>query len=620
MSRLLMSAAVAALMSAPAMAQADNAQARTQAAPDAADWKTSHAWVNAAVYDEAGDQVGVVNQVRLSDSGDGVRALVLDTAGFLDEGMRHIRLLSDEATVITRDALPAGWTVMREGRTGTPSESASDDETTTERRWWEFGRGDGDDGDASGDTAASAMTDFTLITLDFTADEIARMPAFTGGASSQAQPEQAQSEQAQSETVTASNASRAGQGQGDDGQSDEDRAAGATVLASASDESDATRMASRATASTSSSASDDGDSTAAATQSSDESETEVEVAQTDASQNNGPGPSVASTDTRVALETDDQRESAAERASETEDTASGSESSTSESGTSASGDPFSVAWTDTGSAMDRRTGMNDDPVASEAGWSEDNTLVGQDVYAQDDTRLGAVSRVQQDGAGLEADPIVLIIVTDTMGERSVSMEGRDWSNQQREGEDALTLDYQNRGEFEQNSAPYSSADRREDGESSDEAEDGYGRTGSGVERTAYGASGDDSADNDSDTAEWTDSHEWVNTAVYSRTGEKIGEIERVRGGANAQNPSAIVLETGGFLDIGGREVQLSGSNFRLTDYEGEQVLQIRYTDDEIMQMPTFNQAEASDYMLSDNPLETEENETEDDETEDDGTR
>ena len=114
----------------------------------------------------------------------------------------------------------------------------------------------------------------------------------------------------------------------------------------------------------------------------------------------------------------------------------------------------------------------------------------------------------------------------------------------------------------------------------------------------------------------------MNTAVYSRSGEQIGEIERVRGGANAHHPSAIVLETGGFLEIGGREVELSGSNFRLTDYEGEQVLQIRYTADEIMQMPTFNEAEASDYPLSDNPLEADETETEteDDETGSGGTR
>lgn len=593
MSRLLMSAAIAALMSAPAMAQtdqamaqADSAQASIQTAGDSADWKTSHAWIQAAVYDEAGDQVGVVNRVRLRDSGDGVRALVLDTSGFLDKGMRQISLLADEATVITPDALPAGWAVTRGGRTGERDESASDDETTTDRRWWEFGR---EDQDATGDS--SAMTNFTLITLDFTADDIAMMPEFSAGTSSQTQ----------SEPGTGSNANRADQAQVDQGGAD-----GATVLANASDQdSNAPQITGRTPAPTSSSATDDG---------------ENEDSQDDV----GRGSSVASTDTRVAMVTDDERDAAAERASANEDTP-----ATSESRTNDSGDPFSVAWADVESAMDRRTVTNDDQMVSEAGWTEDNSLVGQDVYAQDDTRLGAVSRVRQEGDGLEADPITLIIITDTMGERSVSMEGRDWSNQQREGEDALTLDYQNRGEFEQNSSPYSGADRREDGEASDETEDGYGRTGSdaartayGAARTAYGAAGDDSADDAGDTAEWTDSHEWVNTAVYSRSGEQIGEIERVRGGANAQHPSAIVLETGGFLDIGGREVQLSGSNFRLTDYEGEQVLQIRYTDDEIMQMPTFNEAEASDYMLSDNPLEADENATEsdDDETEDDGTR
>lgn len=463
MSRLLMSAAIAALMSAPAMAQADpamthadNAQASSQAAGGAADWKTSHGWINAAAYDEAGDQVGTVNRVRLSDSGDGVRALVLDTGGFLDKGMRHISLLSDEATVITRDALPASWMVTREGRTATPGEPASDGEPMAERRWWEFGRGDED---ASGDSAA--MPNFTLITLDFTADEIAMMPQFTAGSSSEAQ----------SGPVTASNASASNQAQAD----------AAVGLASASDdESDAPRTVRETAASTATDDSDD-----AAMQSVEDREADDDVA-ADESQDNGREPTVASTDTRVALVTNDEREAAgAERASETDDAASPDKPATNESA-----DPFSLAWTDIESAMDSRTG----------------------------------------------------------------------------------------------------AERSEDGES--------------------------------DTPEWTDQHDWVNTAVYSRGGEQIGEIERVRGGADAQHPSAIVLETGGFLDIGGREVQLSGANFRLTDYEGEQVLQIRYTGDEIMQMPTFNEADTSDYMLSDNPLEADETETEtgDDETGSGGTR
>ncbi|MGX6647417.1 PRC-barrel domain-containing protein [Maricaulaceae bacterium MS644] len=534
MSRLLMSAAIAALMSAPAMAQADpamaladNISASTEAAGDAADWKTSHAWINAAVYDEAGDQVGIVNRVRLNDSDDGVRALVLDTGGFLDKGMRHVSLLSDEATVITRDALPASWMVTHEGPTGAPGEPASDGDTTTERSWWEFGR---EDDDAGGDP--SAMPNFTLITLDFTAYEIAMMPQFTAGSSSHEQPE----------ARAASTASSADEGRAD---------ASAGLTSVSDDESDA-----------------------------------ADDAAADESRNDGRGPSTASTDVRVALVTNDEREAAAsQRASMNEDAAKPDMPATNESA-----NPFSLAWTDVESAMDRRTGISDEPVVSEAGWTDDNTLVGQDVYAQDDTRLGAVSRVRQDGPGLEAEPVTLIIITDTMGERSVSLEGRDWSSRRREGVDALTLDYQDRGEFEQNSAPYSAADRLDDGES--------------------------------DTPEWTDQHDWVNTAVYSRSGEKIGEIERVRGGAGALHPRAIVLETGGFLDIGGREVELSGSNFRLTDYEGEQVLQIRYTQDEIMQMPTFDEAGASDYLLSDNPLEVDETETgsDDDETESGGTR
>lgn len=585
MSKLLMSAALAALMTAPALAQSEsaqqsrNTQAQDAQGQDAAnaqsgaqseaqtganqrsgavnaqasddesydwnadddssfDWDTEHEWINAAVYGRSGEQIGVVERVRMRESGDEVRAMVLDTNNFLDEGMRHIRLLGDEVTVISQDALPEGWTVSREDQSDQPEQpddAESSEEDDGERRWWNWGREDSD----GQQTARAGMETFTLITVNFTDDEIAMMPEFTP---------------APAVRTASAQDSATGEAEGD---SDD------------SSSSDTTTMAMQ-----------EGDQPG------------------DAASDRSPSVS-GSTNTTLA-----------NRSGQTD----GRTSMTGEAPpTGLQAGQSSMSQADAGQSMGQDS------------WTEDNSLVGRDVYAQDETRLGSVSRVQQNGEGTQAEPIALIIITDTMGERTVSLEGRDWSNQERDGESTLDLDYRDIGEFEQDSAPYSQdgasdpssgGDSMDDG-GPDEDDAGYGQSSDAMDdqETAYGggdAEEDGDADSGSDTDRWTDDHAWVDTAVYSRTGAQIGVIERVRGGANGGRPNAIVLETGGFLDIGGREVELNGSNFRLTDYEGEQVVQIRYTEEELDQMPSFDESEASDYPLSDNPMEDDESEPLDD--------
>lgn len=615
MSKLLMSAALAALMTAPALAQAESAQqSRNTQAQDAQgqnarsnahsnsqaganarsgavnaqasddesydwnadddssfDWDTEHDWINAAVYGRSGEQIGVVERVRMRESGDEVRAMVLDTNNFLGKGMRHIRLLGDDVTVISQDALPEGWTVSREDQSGQPQQSGdaeSSEEGDGERRWWNWGREDSD----GRRTARAGMETFTLITVNFTDDEIAMMPEFTPGPAM--------------ETASAQDS---GTGQNRTG-------------APASTSGSANRAET---------GSETGEAARTAARDSDESS--------------------SSDTTAMAMREGDQSDDPSSDAAR-------------EQSMAASIGSTAMARASRGGQADGRTSMTGQtpPTGLQAGqsstrqanasqsmgqdsWTEDNSLVGRDVYAEDETRLGSVSRVQQDGEGTQAEPIALIIITDTMGERSVSLEGRDWSNQERDGESTLDLDYRDIGEFEQDSAPYaedgasdpSSPDDSMDNDAPDDDDAGYGRSSNAMDNqeTAYGG-GDTEEDGDtgssSDSDEWTDDHAWVDTAVYSRTGSQIGVIERVRGGANGGRPNAIVLETGGFLEIGGREVELNGSNFRLTDYEGEQVVQIRYTEDELDQMPAFNEADTSDYPLSDNPMEDDESEPLDD--------
>lgn len=665
MSKLLMSAAVAALMGAPAIAQSgdqtgadvasqtraqgagNQAQSQSAAAAgaqtDAArddqhDWDTDHDWVDAAVYGENGEQIGVVNKVRLRGSGDEVRALVLDTSGFLDQGMRHIRLLGDEATVITRDALPAGWTVSRAGASG-EGETADSDEDG-ERSWWNWGRNDDEGEDAQQAAADGASGNFTLITLDFTNDEIGMMPEYTATAAagamtssaasqSEAVSEDTSGERETAQAVTERNARNARQA-ANDTETDDTGAGDTDTPETEVDTSVAMQSANGGEMEE---------------EASDAYDREVRAGREDYGTDNDTGVNMQNGDrpddvADSTLMDDEAEQSAQSDASSAEMNAgaatmdranrggqAGDAADADNGETTARDDQSGQAWADDESPADELTregrmnggdvqaqtseGQDDATASSEDSWTEDNSLVGQDVYAQDDSRLGSVGRVQQDDEG--ADPIALIIVTDTMGERTVSLEDREWSQQSRDGQDALTLDYQDQGEFEQNSAPYSDDAADTSTASTADADQEYGSDAMDETDSQYAAQtagGEDSGDTD----RWTDEHAWVDVPVYSRTGEQIGEVERVRGGANGAQPTAIVLETNGFLDLGGREVELNGSNFRLTDYEGEQVLQIRYTEDEIEQMPAFNEANVSDYPLSDNPLEQDESEPTEDGT------
>ncbi|MFW6299440.1 MAG: PRC-barrel domain-containing protein [Oceanicaulis sp.] len=701
MSKFLLSAAATALMTAPALAQADEdttSQNRTMDAGDQAqdqsaeragansrntnqaagrsgavnddghDWRSDHDWVQAAVYSEDGEQIGVVDRVRMRPDDDAeVRAIVLDTDGFLDQGMRHIRLLGDEATVITQDALPQGWTVSRTGSggrsDGPDGGGDGEEESDTERRWWNWGGDDDDDAesDASQANAGGGMDTFTLITLDFTNDEIGIMPEYTApagtgasmasadadtqtsvasdttegdamnaGESRRADARQATRqasrtarEEASGEQEMAANAGQTGDPMGErsgEAMSDEDSEDfqsenGNEIGEDASDGYDRERRAGRddyATGAQDTGVNQDGnffDDSGEDSPGESMDDGSDDMGQTDRADQAGDEAEDGEDGEDGDRTMRDRQSGQSSAQDETQTRSQGAQR-----GTENRGDAQSAQ---TGS-QDARTGqaagstdsdMASDQSGAEQGWSEDSNLVGQDVYAQDDTRLGSVGQVRQGGEGTDAEPIALIIITDTMGERQVLLEDRDWSDERREGEQSLTLDYQDEDEFEEDSRPYGGQSGMTGGD--EDYGEGEGETETDAGDTAYGREGGEDSDASN---QWTDDHDWVDTPVYSRTGEQIGDVERVRGGETGAEPTAIVVETGGFLDLGGREVELNGSNFRLTDYEGEQVLQIRYTEDEVDQMEAFDESRASDFPLSDNPLEDDESEPMEDET------
>lgn len=106
----------------------------------------------------------------------------------------------------------------------------------------------------------------------------------------------------------------------------------------------------------------------------------------------------------------------------------------------------------------------------------------------------------------------------------------------------------------------------------------------------------DNADLDRDP--YTDDHAWIETDVYGSQGELLGEVERVRLSAEG-DVEAIVVETGGVLEVGGREVLIESGEYELTSMEDENRLTLTVNAEGFAALPDFNEDAASEYPLSD---------------------
>lgn len=114
---------------------------------------------------------------------------------------------------------------------------------------------------------------------------------------------------------------------------------------------------------------------------------------------------------------------------------------------------------------------------------------------------------------------------------------------------------------------------------------------------------------DLDRAPYTDDHHWIDLRVESEDGGELGEIERVRLGTEG-DVEAIVVESGGTLDIGGREVQIDVDEVSFSPEGRRPVAVIEYTRAEFEALPDFNEDAATEYPLSDDDYGDNENEQE----------
>lgn len=112
-------------------------------------------------------------------------------------------------------------------------------------------------------------------------------------------------------------------------------------------------------------------------------------------------------------------------------------------------------------------------------------------------------------------------------------------------------------------------------------------------------------DADLDRTPFTDDHDWIDYDVYATHDIQIGDVERVRLDAKGE-VDAIVVEHGGFLDVGGRETLILNSNFTIDETADSTRVVLDITAAEFEAMLPFDEDRASDYPLSDNDLMDEE--------------
>lgn len=106
-------------------------------------------------------------------------------------------------------------------------------------------------------------------------------------------------------------------------------------------------------------------------------------------------------------------------------------------------------------------------------------------------------------------------------------------------------------------------------------------------------------DTDQDRTPFTDDHSWIDVGVYSTNDIQIGDVERVRLDANG-DVDAIVVEHGGFLEVGGRETLISDTNFNVNETDDGTKVVLDITATEFEAMLPFDEDRVSDYPLSDN--------------------
>lgn len=238
-------------------------------------------------------------------------------------------------------------------------------------------------------------------------------------------------------------------------------------------------------------------------------------------------------------------------------------------------------------------------------WFDDgHSLEGTPVYTNDGERVGSVERVRggagsgayadlTDGTTRDLDVTGLVVETGGflgIGTREVDVDAGNAQRTSVDGEQRIILDMSN-AEFERLREHARDRDRAWDADRRDERARDAGQwtddrggliPASNTQTGVQGQVGHDRGTFATDDA-FRDDHPLRDVAVYTNDGERVGSVERVRGGSATDrfddlvdgstedlNVSGLVVETGGFLGIGTREVEIEAGNAQRTSVDGDQ--------------------------------------------------
>ncbi len=102
-----------------------------------------------------------------------------------------------------------------------------------------------------------------------------------------------------------------------------------------------------------------------------------------------------------------------------------------------------------------------------------------------------------------------------------------------------------------------------------------------------------------DARAYTDDHAWVDTEVFDANMDKVGDVERVSFDADG-NVDKIVVETGGLLDLGGKEIELTGDQYQLVQDSPDEdaSIQVAMSGDAFKSMPAFEAEKDMDWSMT----------------------
>lgn len=247
----------------------------------------------------------------------------------------------------------------------------------------------------------------------------------------------------------------------------------------------------------------------------------------------------------------------------------------------------------------------DAPAVAAENYTEDHPWVGLPVHDANDERIGSVQKVMfadgvqtRDGDETdlaEADVEISAFIIETggflgVGDREVQVDTSEAEllEDDDHGEHIVLALSQDEvealptTETEGDEGDWDMEPDRNEDPAQDDA-DPYGDEPMDDSMADEAAMDDEAAA--ADMSAESEQHAWVGLPVHAGVDdERVGSVSDVRLNASGE-VEAIIIETGGFLGIGDREVEIDSSEFEPVSVDGEERVELEMSEDELEALP-----------------------------------